>query len=82
MASLALLASLVVLMTILIGPLTYLLSRLNFPSFIVYVLSILSIVNGLWFCCIGLPIWYLGLIPIYLGYISIMRTNHEKKKML
>lgn len=78
MASLALVASLVVLSTVLIGPLAYLLSRLNFPVFIVYILSILSILNGIWFCSIGLPIWYLGLAPIYFGYISIQRVRKTK----
>lgn len=82
MASLALAASLVVLATLLIGPISYLISRLHFPDFIVYILSLLSILNGLWFISIALPIWYIGLIPIYFGYISIMRTNHAKKKML
>jgi hypothetical protein len=78
MAGLALIASLVVLLTILIGPLAYLLSRLNFPSFIVYTLSVLSIMNGIWFASIGLPIWYLGLVPIYFGYISIQRLNKRR----
>jgi hypothetical protein len=80
MAGLALIASLVVLSTILIGPLAYLLSRLNFPAFIVYVLSILSIINGIWFIAIGLPIWYLGLVPIYFGYISIQRVNRQRSE--
>lgn len=77
MVGLALIASLVILSTILIGPLAYLLSRLNFPSFIVYTLSVLSIMNGIWFASIGLPIWYLGLVPIYFGYISIQRVNRR-----
>jgi hypothetical protein len=80
MASLALIASLVVLSTILVGPLAYLLSRLNFPAFIVYVLSILSIINGIWFIAIGLPIWYVGLVPIYFGYISIQRVNRRRSE--
>lgn len=82
MASLALIASLVVLATIFIGPLAYLFSRLEVPSAIVYVLAILAIANGAWFIFIGLPIWYVGLIPIYFGYITISRTNNEQKKML
>jgi hypothetical protein len=78
MASLALAASIVVLFTLLIGPFAYISSRLNFPNIIVYILSILSIINGIWFCCIGLPVWYIGLIPIYLGYISIARANKKE----
>jgi hypothetical protein len=80
MASLALIASLVVLSTILVGPLAYLLSRLNFSAFIVYILSILSIINGIWFIAIGLPIWYVGLVPIYFGYISIQRVNRRRSE--
>lgn len=80
MASLALAASLVFLVTLFIGPLAYLSSRLNLPSLIVYILSTLSIINGLWFCFIGLPIWYIGLIPIYFGYVSIQRVRQKKNQ--
>lgn len=78
MASLALVASIIVLITLFIGPLAYLFARLNFPPFIVYILSGLSIIQGIWFCSIGIPIWYIGLVPIYFGYISIHRTNQKK----
>lgn len=78
MASLALAASIIVLITLLIGPLAYLFARLNFPSFIIYILSILSIIQGIWFCSIAIPIWYIGLIPIYFGYISIHRTRQKQ----
>lgn len=80
MASLALAASIVVLMTLLIGPLAYLFARLNFPKFIVYILSGLSIIQGVWFCSIAIPIWYIGLIPIYFGYISIQRVRQKKSQ--
>lgn len=75
MASLALAASLVVLSVLFIGPLAILLARIKSPKFIVYLFSILSIVLGLWFIIIGLPIWYIGLLPIYCGYISINTIN-------
>ena len=80
MASLALIASIVVLSTIIIGPLTYLLSKLHFSSNIIYILSIYSIINGIWFCSIGLPIWYIGLVPIYFGYICIQRMQQKKNQ--
>ena len=80
MASLALVVSIIVLITLFIGPLVYLLSRLNFPSFIIYILSTLSIIQGIGFCSIGVPIWYIGLIPIYFGYISIQRTRQKKNQ--
>lgn len=80
MASLALMAVIVILGTILVGPLTYLLARLNFPSLMIYSLGLLSILSGLNFCLVGLPIWYLGLIPIYFGYISIALANKKQTK--
>ena len=81
MASLALVASIVVLFTILCGPFTYILARLHFSAYIIYPLALLSILSGINFCCIGIPIWYLGLIPIYFGYISIIRVRQNKLKL-
>lgn len=80
MASLALIASLVVLSTIFVGPLTYLLAKLGFNSTIIYLLSIFCLLNGIWFMMIGLPIWYVGLVPIYFGYISIVKANEKETK--
>lgn len=77
MASLALVASIIVLFTILIGPIAYLSARLNLPIIIVYLLSGLSIFTGINFCLISIPIWYIGLIPIYFGYISIRRVREK-----
>lgn len=83
MASLALAAAVVVLATIFVGPLTYILARLKLPSAIIYIMSIFCAINGIWFIMIGLPVWYLGLLPIYFGYISIVKANeNEKQKML
>lgn len=75
MASLALIVCLIVLSTLFIGPITYVLARLNISKFIIYPLSTLCILQGLWFCSIGLPIWYIGLVPIYFGYISIQKVR-------
>lgn len=77
MASLALIVSVFLIFTILIGPIAYLSAKLSFPKFIIHFLSVLSIINGIWFCFLGLPIWYVGLIPIYLGYISIAKTDKK-----
>jgi len=71
MASLALLVTIIFLITILIGPITYLLSKIGFPSILIYLLSIINIIIGINFCLIATPVWYLGLLPIYCGYISI-----------
>jgi hypothetical protein len=77
-ASLALIVSLMVLVTIFIGPLAYLSAKLNLPTFITYILGIISILNGIFFCSLAIPIWYLGLVPIYFGYISILRANKKE----
>jgi len=80
MASLALAASVIMLFILLIGPFTVLLSKIGIPSFIVYLFSILSILSGVWFISIFLPIWYIGLFPIYCGYISIKKANSKNDK--
>jgi hypothetical protein len=71
MASLALLVAVIIFLTILVGPVTYLFAKIGFPSIIIYILSLLSILIGINFCLIPTPVWYLGLLPIYCGYISI-----------
>ena len=78
MASLAIIAAIVFLFILFIGPITYILARIGLPSFIVWILSTCSIISGIWLS-ITLPhIFYVGLIPIYFGYISIQRTNKTK----
>lgn len=80
MASLALAASIIIIGTLLIGPITYFLARLNFPAFIIYPLGLLCVIVGIGFATIGLPIWYIGLIPMYCGYISIVRVREKRTK--
>ena len=82
MESLALAASLVVLSVLLSGPITYLLSIIGIPSFIIYLCSIFCIILGIWFCSIGLPIWYIGLWPIYCAYISIRKVKARNLKKI
>lgn len=82
MASLALAASLIVLSVLLSGPITYILARLGSPAIIVYPLSIFCIAIGSWFCTIALPIWYVGLLPIYCGYMSIKHINAKNFKKI
>ena len=82
MASLALAASLVVLSVLLSGPITYILARLGSPAIIIYPLSIFCIAIGSWFCTIALPIWYVGLLPIYCAYLSIQRVRTRNLKKI
>jgi hypothetical protein len=79
MASLAVVVSFILLVVFLIGPLTYLMAKIGLPKIVIYLFSSLSIVSGLWFMTIGLPVWYMGLLPIYCGYISIKIANKNDK---
>lgn len=78
MASLALMVSIIILFTLLLGPITYILAVWKFPKIIIYPLAILCFFVGINFCMIAIPTWYLGLIPIYFGYISVMRVNKKQ----
>lgn len=78
MASLALIVSIILISIVLIGPLAYLSAILNFPKIIIYILSISAILSGIWFCSIGLPVWYIGLFPIYCGYVGLSRANKKR----
>ncbi len=78
MASLALAAAVIILFTLFIGPITYLLARLGFPKIVIYILSLLCFSTGIHLCLLALPIWYLGMVPIYFGYISIVRANKKE----
>lgn len=80
MASLALVVSIIVLITLLIGPISYLSAKFNLPVFMVYILSLLSIMQGMWFCSIAIPIWYMGFIPIYFGFISIAKMRNRNSR--
>jgi hypothetical protein len=78
MFSLAIIVSLIVLCSLLIGPIAYLSAVLKLPNIITYLLSIVCFIVGINFCFLVIPIWYLGLIPIFFGFISIKRTQKNK----
>lgn len=78
MASLALLVSLMFLVVVLLGPLTWLLSRsVYIPEFIIWILGLLSIGIGIyWFF---LPVSFLkffGLFTAYLGWLAIQTKDN------
>lgn len=80
METLALVVALMFLITALLGPATWLLSKSRFiPTFVIWVMGILSIFTGIyWFF---LPVNFLrffGLFTSYLGYISICNRNVRK----
>lgn len=82
MESLALIAALMFLVTALLGPATWLLSKSRFiPTFVIWIMGIFSIIIGLyWFF---LPVGFMrffGLLSAYMGYISIINSNARKNK--
>jgi len=75
--SLALMVTAILCFTIFIGPITYFLAKIKFPRIIIYLLSLLSIIIGINFCLLITPVWYIGLLPIYCGYLSIRSANQK-----
>lgn len=88
MASLALLASLVVLSVILSGPLCFLLSSISIiPNIIIYLLGVFTMFIGVWFFLLPIAgIRWLGLVSAGLGWLAINKRresiNNVQKKML
>jgi len=80
MASLALFASLAFIVVILIGPVSYLLSRISYmPTWLIYFLAIINIVVGLWWLLLPIPhIRYIGLIDIWIGW-KLCSVGDKKK---
>lgn len=74
MASLALLVAQIFLGLLIIGPLVVLLSKIAvMPKFIIWLLAIFSIFYGIWWILIVVtPIRWIGLLPIYCGWITIV----------
>jgi len=70
MFSLAILASVTFLLVLLVGPLSYLLTKIiNLPSWIIYLLAIANIGIGLWWLLLPIPnIRFIGLIDILIGW--------------
>ena len=79
MASLALIVSLIFLSSILIGPLSYILSLFSWmPKFIKYLLAIVCIVCGAWALFIPVPLFrILGLVDFCIGLKIGLETNKK-----
>lgn len=73
MISLALLASVIVLVVLISGPMCFVMSGLNsIPTWFVVTASVLTIFIGLWFFCLPIPaIRYMGIVSILLSALSI-----------
>lgn len=70
MFSLAILASITFIVVLLVGPLSYLLTKIiDLPSWIIYLLAIANIGIGLWWLLLPIPnIRFIGLIDILIGW--------------
>jgi cadmium resistance protein CadD (predicted permease) len=82
MASLALLVSLIFLVVLFSGPLLYVIYKLDIlPSFLLYILSILTIAIGTWWFLLPIPaVRFLGLVPIFIGVKVIFNKHAENEK--
>jgi hypothetical protein len=80
MASLALLVGLIFLSVLLIGPISIFTCRFKFvPNFIAYVLAIVNIVLGMWWFLLPITaIRYVGIIPVFCGYMIINQRKTKK----
>lgn len=70
MASLALAASIMFLIVLIIGPASYIISTfIKLPKWMIYTLAVTNILVGLWWLLLPLPaIRYIGLVDIYIGW--------------
>jgi hypothetical protein len=72
MTSLAIIVSIIFLFVLLIGPITYILALIKpTPTPIIILLSIISIITGIYWLTIPTPVQFLGLLPITLGILAI-----------
>jgi len=80
MAGLALLVSLIFIVVLIIGPLSYLLSLFDWmPKLIVWLLGLSCIFIGVWWFLLPIPaIRYYGLVDIFIG-LKIVLDNGKKK---
>jgi hypothetical protein len=80
MASLAILASLVFLSVVLLGPATFLLSKSRFiPSFVIWIMGLFCIIIGIWWFFV-LPlniIRFFGILTAYLGWLAIQSKDRR-----
>lgn len=73
MASLALAASLVFLCVLIIGPISYSISRFDwFPKSLSWILGLCCILIGLWWFMLPISVArFMGLLTVWFGYLTI-----------
>ena len=81
MGGLTILVSAIFVVVLLVGPLSYLLTKIiSPPSWIIYLLAIISIGIGLWWLLLPIPnIRYVGLIDILIGW-KLCGSGDKKNK--
>lgn len=79
MASLAFIVSLIFICVIIIGPLSYSLSKFKWiPNSLIYFLGASCIGIGLWWFFLPIPmIRYYGLVDMFLGYKTILQRYEQ-----
>lgn len=77
MESLALIVAIMFLFVLCIGPISYAISVIPFfPKWIKIFIAVVSILTGLWWLTLPTSgVNMLGIIAIYLGYVSLPREN-------
>lgn len=83
MESLALLVTLLFVTVIIIGPICYGLSHFDIiPQWIIYILSVITIFVGIWWVTLVpvIMVRWIGLLPIYLGCLSISKVQNRKNE--
>lgn len=80
MASLALMVSIILFATLIIGPLSYLLSLFKWiPKPIIWILAVVCIIIGIWAILLPTPIFkIIGLVDLSIGLKIIMRKEEKR----
>ncbi len=80
MFSLALIVSIILFLLIVSGPFVFLLSKLDIvPNFIVYTLGIITILLGVWFVTVPVPI--VRLTGVFSAALAALAISGRKQKI-
>lgn len=83
MASLALMAGIIFLIVLVIGPISYVLSLFSWmPKLIVWLLGLCCIFVGVWWFLLPIPaIRYYGLVDVFIGVKIVLNSSKKKFKV-
>lgn len=79
MASLAIIVCVIFLVVLLSGPIVFILSKFTlFPKTIIQLLSMITIIVGLWwFMIMVTPVRFIGILSAYFGWRAIQNSRME-----